>query len=39
MKVIAINASPKMEKGNTAVILTPFLEGIDEAGAAIEQEA
>ena len=36
MKVIVINASPKMDKGNTAVILTPFLEGMKEAGAEIE---
>ncbi|HET6420784.1 MAG TPA: flavodoxin family protein [Geobacteraceae bacterium] len=36
MKVIAINASPKMEKGNTAAILMPFLEGIKDAGADIE---
>lgn len=35
MKVIAINASPKMEKGNTAAILTPFLEGLREAGADV----
>lgn len=36
MKVIAINASPRMEKGNTAAILMPFLEGIKDAGADIE---
>jgi multimeric flavodoxin WrbA len=36
MKVIVINASPKMDKGNTAVILTPFLDGIKEAGVEIE---
>jgi multimeric flavodoxin WrbA len=36
MKVIAINASPKMERGNTAEILMPFLEGIEEAGAEVE---
>lgn len=36
MKAIAINASPKMEKGNTAAILTPFLEGLREAGADVE---
>jgi len=36
MKAIAINASPKMEMGNTATILTPFLDGIREAGAEVE---
>jgi multimeric flavodoxin WrbA len=36
MKVMAINSSPKMDEGNTAVILTPFLEGMKEAGAEVE---
>jgi len=35
MKVIAINSSPNMGKGSTAMILTPFLEGLKEAGAQI----
>ena len=28
MKVVAINGSPQGEKGNTALILGPFLEGL-----------
>lgn len=36
MKVIAINGSPNMGKGNTALILTPFLEGMKEEGAETE---
>lgn len=36
MKVLAINSSPRMEKGNTARILNPFLEGMIEAGAEVD---
>lgn len=36
MKAIAINASPMMDKGNTAAILIPFLDGMREAGAEVE---
>jgi hypothetical protein len=36
MKVIAINGSPHMDKGNTAMILDPFLEGMKEAGADVD---
>ena len=36
MKVLAINSSPMMEKGNTALILGPFLEGMKERGAEVE---
>jgi multimeric flavodoxin WrbA len=36
MQVVAINGSPKMNKGNTALILGPFLEGMSEAGAEVE---
>jgi len=36
MKVLAINASPHMGKGNTALILDPFVEGLREAGAEVE---
>lgn len=36
MKVVAINGSPRMEKGNTYLILTPFLQGRADAGADVE---
>jgi multimeric flavodoxin WrbA len=36
VKVVAINASPKMDKGNTALILDPFLDGMRGAGAEVE---
>ena len=36
MKVIAINGSPRMEKGNTAMILTPFIQGMMDAGSDVE---
>jgi len=36
IKVVAVNGSPKMEKGNTAKILTPFLDGLEKAGASVE---
>lgn len=35
-KVVAVSGSVRMEKGNTAKILAPFLEGMEEAGASIE---
>ena len=35
-KVVAINGSAKMEKGNTARVLAPFLDGMREAGASVE---
>ena len=37
MKVLAVNSSPKMEKGNTALLLEPFLEGMRQAGAEVER--
>jgi multimeric flavodoxin WrbA len=36
MKAVAINSSPNMEKGNTALVLAPFLEGMREAGVEVE---
>lgn len=36
MKVLAINSSPRKDKGNTAMILNPFLEGMKESGAEVE---
>jgi multimeric flavodoxin WrbA len=36
MKVLAINGSPHMVEGNTAMILNPFLEGMQEAGADVD---
>lgn len=36
IEVLAFNCSPKMDKGNTALILDPFLEGMREAGAKVE---
>ncbi len=36
MKVISINGSPRMEKGYTALILTPFIQGMMDAGSEVE---
>ena len=36
MKVIAINGSPRMEKGHTALILTHFIQGMMDAGSEVE---
>jgi multimeric flavodoxin WrbA len=36
MRVLAINGSPHKGKGNTALVLDPFLAGMSEAGADIE---
>ncbi len=34
MKILAINRSPNKDKGNTAMILLSFFEGMREAGSA-----
>jgi hypothetical protein len=42
MKVVAINGSPKMDRGTTALILAPFLEGLRGSGgrgALLHQKA
>ncbi|MEW6533094.1 MAG: flavodoxin family protein [Thermodesulfobacteriota bacterium] len=36
MKVIVINAAPRMETGNTQVILTPFLVGMRDQEAQVD---
>jgi len=36
MKVIAINGSPRMEKGYTAMILATFIQGMTDAGSEVE---
>ena len=36
MIVLALNGSPHMDDGNTAMILRPFLEGMKEAGANVD---
>jgi multimeric flavodoxin WrbA len=36
MKALAINGSPHMDEGNTALILHPFLKGMKEEGCDVE---
>jgi multimeric flavodoxin WrbA len=36
MNVLAINGSPRMDDGHTAMILNPFLDGMRDAGAKVE---
>lgn len=35
-KVIAINGSPRLSKGTTAMVLGPFIKGMTDAGAEVE---
>ncbi len=35
MKVAVINGSPKLDKGNTSLILNPFLKGLESSGCEI----
>ncbi|MBU7004843.1 MAG: flavodoxin family protein, partial [Theionarchaea archaeon] len=32
-RVLAINGSPRKDRGNTAMVLAPFIEGMEGAGA------
>ncbi|UCF71201.1 MAG: flavodoxin family protein [candidate division WOR-3 bacterium] len=36
VKAVAINGSPRAEKGNTAMIMIPFIAGMKDAGAEVE---
>lgn len=36
MKIIVVNAAPRMEAGNTQTVLTPFLVGARHAGAQVD---
>lgn len=35
-QVVAFNCSPRMDKGNTAIILNPFISGMKRSGADVE---
>ena len=35
-KTVAINGSPRMEKGSTAMVLAPFIQGMIDAGTDVE---
>lgn len=35
-RAVAINGSPRMEKGYTAMVLTPFIQGMLDAGSDVE---
>ncbi len=36
IKAVAINGSPRMERGSTAMILNPFIDGMTDAGSHVE---
>lgn len=36
LKVLAINSSPRKDQGNTSLILTPFLKGLEKNGSEVE---
>jgi multimeric flavodoxin WrbA len=36
MRAVVILGSPRMERGNTAMILNPFIEGMEKEGAMVE---
>jgi multimeric flavodoxin WrbA len=35
-RVVVINGSPRMERGYTALLLSPFIEGMTDAGCGVE---
>jgi len=35
-KAVVVNGSPRMEKGNTAMVLAPFIQGMKDAGCDVE---
>ena len=36
VKVVVINGSPRMQRGNTGLILAPFVESLEEEGADVQ---
>jgi multimeric flavodoxin WrbA len=36
IRAVAINGSPQMEKGNTALVLTSFIQGMMDAGSEVD---
>jgi len=37
IKAVAINGSPRMERGNTALVLDPFIQGMMDGGSEVDQ--